>query len=346
MEELTFRTLETDAEVVRSRSGMRQRLLRADQQRVLIADLSGSTESDDEYTRLNCEGFGRRRRFSKFSIHLRSRGSDGLARPHYRGLPPVVPYETQVFQLAGCNWACWYCFVDDSLLDGRVDKGKFLTAADLLDLYLEQEDRPAVLDLSGGQPDIVPEWCLWMLEEVARRGLRDKVHVWIDDNLSGRFMRTYLSSEQIRYMAEFPKHSRVGCFKGYDIESFRFNTGAQPSGFATQFSVMRDLIADGFDTYAYATFTGPVTSMMEKSVTEFVDRLQEIDPNLPLRTIPLEVRPYSAAVERVGNTRQEAFDFQYDVVEAWEHELALRFTHADLNLPYEEVALPSTDHVS
>lgn len=321
------------------RGGMRQRLIRPEAQQILIARLDDSVESDDDYTDVNCRGFGRIRKFHKFSVHLRAKNSTLPVKPHYRGLPPVLPYRTQVFQVNGCNWNCWYCFVDDELLVGDSTRGEFLTVAEMIELYLAEKDPPAVLDLSGGQPDLVPEWCLWVMQELESRGLRGKVHVWIDDNLSGRFVRQFLSRDDIAYMASFPNHSRVGCFKGYDEDSFVFNTKAPKSGFRRQFEVLRDLIDDGFDMYAYATFTSQHVENLDSAMEDFVDRLQAIHPLLPLRTIPLEIKPYSVTVTREVSGLDGLLDRQEHAATAWEGQLRSRYTEEQLALPYEGITL-------
>lgn len=317
---------------------MRGRLIRPDERRVLIARLGDTRESEDDCTRVNCQGFGRVRRFDQFSMHLRSDPSVP-AKPHYRGLPPVAPFETQVFQIGGCNWACWYCFVDDELLEGDAGRGRFMTAEEMVDLYLAEPDRPAVLDLSGGQPDLVPEWCLWTMRALEDRGLRGRVHVWIDDNLSGSFMRRYLTADEIAYMAGFPLHSRVGCFKGFSPASFALNTKANPRVFYRQFDVMGDLIRDGFDMYAYATFTAEPTPRLAQEMSDFVDRLQAVHENLPLRTIPLEITPFTAVHDRSAGAGTPWIDYQHHAVLAWEEELARRFDPDSLTAPYEETML-------
>ncbi len=316
---------------------MRRRLIRPESREILIARLDNSVESDDDYTDVNCGGFGRIRKFHKFSVHLRAKKGVIPAKPHYRGLPHVLPYRTQVFQVNGCNWNCWYCFVDDELLVGDAQRGAFLTAERMIDLYLAEDDPPMVLDLSGGQPDLVPEWCLWVMRALDERGLRDTVHVWIDDNLSGRFVRQLLSTEDITYMAQYPHHSRVGCFKGFDEDSFVFNTKAPRSGFGRQFEVMQDFIDDGFDMYAYATFTSLNTSNVGAGMRDFVDRLQAIDPLLPLRTIPLAIKPYSVTRSREVADLEGVLDRQEHAAAAWEEQLLARFTPDQLATPYEEV---------
>jgi len=54
-----------------------------------------------------------------------------------------------------------------------------------------------MIDLSGGQPDLTPEWIPWMMEELNNRGLTDKVYLWSDDNLSNDYFWKYLSDAEI-----------------------------------------------------------------------------------------------------------------------------------------------------
>src|SRR5437867_5484801 len=94
------------------------------------------------------------------------------------GLPKTDILRAQVFQNAACNWRCWYCYVPYELLAAKEELGEWHTAASLVRRYLEVPDRPAVIDLTGGQPDLTPEWVAWVLEELRRRGLDRAVYVW------------------------------------------------------------------------------------------------------------------------------------------------------------------------
>ena len=46
----------------------------------------------------------------------------------------------------------------------------FKTAAELIDFYLADSIQAKVIDLSGGQPDLVPEWGYWVHRELSTRG--------------------------------------------------------------------------------------------------------------------------------------------------------------------------------
>ena len=234
---------------------------------------------------------------------------------------------------------CWYCFVPDQLLQARRDRGAWFTAADLLDRYLAETDRPNVIDLSGGNPDLVPEWPLWMAREIQRRGMESGVYLWSDDSLSSGYISERLSEKDARALAEMPNSGRVGCFKGYSAKSFAFNTNAAPCLFDRQFEIMGRLVSWGFDVYGYVTLTTPNTARVAEEVRDFMDRLQRIHPNLPLRTIPLRICAFTPTRRRLNKTREEAMMFQQQAVEAWLSVLEERFSAHARSMPVHLVPL-------
>ena len=88
-----------------------------------------------------------------------------------------------------------------------------------------------MIDLTGGQPDLTPEWVPWMIEELRRRELTNKVYLWSDDNLSNDYFWRYLTDDQRAAIKGYRNYGRVACFKGIDRGSFAFNTGADPALF-------------------------------------------------------------------------------------------------------------------
>jgi len=119
---------------------------------------------------------------------------------------------------------------------------------------------------------------------------------------------------------------RVGCFKGFDEESFMFNTGAAAADFGRQFEIMRRLLDLGIDVYAYVTLTTGNLEGISDRVARFVDQLQARDANLPLRTVPLEIRVFSPVGPRMNDARRQAIDHQNLAVAAWNAEIARRYT--------------------
>ena len=223
----------------------------------------------------------------------------------------------QVFQNAVCNWRCWYCFVPFNLLSANHKHAEWLTPSELVDLYLEQTERPTVIDLTGGQPDLTPEWVPWMIQEIRARGLEDTVYLWSDDNLSTDYFWRYLSTNDIDLVRNAKNYGRVCCFKGFDEASFSFNTLADEALFQRQFDLFRRFVDIGIDLYAYVTLTSPTSDRIVDRIRRFVDRLQTVHENLPLRTVPLEIQVFAPVHSRVKQEQRKALKVQQMAVEAW-----------------------------
>jgi uncharacterized Fe-S cluster-containing radical SAM superfamily protein len=317
---------------------LRRRGIDLERRRILVTKYGGSLQETDLSLPANCDGFGR--------IHYFHR-DQGLNWPpnslpidpalNFLGYPRTDEMRVQVFQNAICSWRCWYCFVDFDLLSANPAHSEFRTAHELISLYLAQPSPPAVIDLSGGQPDLVPEWTLWMLEEIKSRGLSSSIFVWSDDNLSNDYLWRFLSREDLATIVGSQNYARVGCFKGYDPRSFAFNTAADPSLFDQQFELMRRLVSAGFDVYGYVTFTSPQTKDVKRKVREFIDRLQtEVHELFPLRTVPLRIKEFAPMMQRLRPEDAVALEVQQEAVDAWCDELKNRFDASTRERPIYE----------
>jgi uncharacterized Fe-S cluster-containing radical SAM superfamily protein len=183
-----------------------------------------------------------------------------------------------------------------------------------------------MIDLSGGQPDLTPEWVPWMMDEISRRGLTERIYLWSDDNLSNDYFWRYLTDSDRNLIRQYRNYGRVACFKGIDAESFAFNTGAAPDCFDQQFELFRRFLELRLDLFAYVTFTVPNATNLEARVCSFVDRLQQLHPLLPLRTVPLEIAPFTPVQSRLKDDHRNAITTQYQVLRFWKTELDRRFT--------------------
>lgn len=224
-------------------SHLREKAIKVHSKEILITKFWGSEQEKDLTEPANCNGFGRIRHFKLDS------GKDWNQNP----LPilpaakalcinPAKEIRAQVFQNSVCNWRCWYCFVDYKLLNGDQRYSSFLTCDKLLDLYLSQDTPPPMIDLTGGQPDLTPEWVPWMMEAIIDRGLENKIFLWSDDNLSNDYLWRFLNDSQIELLSSFKMYSRVCCFKGIDKNSFSLNTKASPDIFKNQFELCKRLV--------------------------------------------------------------------------------------------------------
>ncbi len=308
--------------------------------RLLITNFRGSEQERDLAEPANCRGFGRIRHFTRGGRGAWPENPLPIV-PACRslGLPVADGLRAQVFQNAVCNWRCWYCFVDFKLLAANRKHSDWLGPKDLVDLYIGEPDPPAMIDLSGGQPDLIPEWIPWMMEEIRSRGLEDRVYLWSDDNLSNDFFWRHLTPAQIELVAGYSRYGRVCCFKGFDAESFAFNTAAEPSSFDAQFDLIGRFVGLGIDLYAYVTLTSPTLDDLRGRVRRFVDRLQDVDPALPLRTVPLEVGVFTPVRARLDPEKERAIEHQRAAIKVWLEELASRYPDADRSRPICDIPL-------
>lgn len=311
-----------------------------DGRRLLITNFHNTEQEKDLSEPANASGFGRVRHFRRMTTP----GWPSNPLPidpacKALGLQPVDIIRAQAFQNASCNWRCWYCFVPFDLLAANRKYSDWLSPAELADLYLSQDDPPRIIDLTGGQPDLVPEWIPWMMNELRNRGLDENIYVWSDDNLSNDYFWRFLSAKERELIATYKHYGRVCCFKGFNEESFSFNTAAEPELFDRQFELMERLVSTGIDLYAYATITSPSAKDVSDDMRRFVDRLQLLDEKLPLRTIPLEIEVFTPVVKRLDETKRCALKNQWIAVEAWLKELDDRFTSAERALNIADVRL-------
>ena len=306
---------------------LRTRAVDVEGRRLLMTNLRGSAQEMDLRLPPNCHGFGR-------IHHFRRETSAGWPEnplpldPASRALSlnREDSMRVQVFQNAVCNWRCWYCYVDFDLLSANPRHSEFVTAPQLVEWYLELPDRPNVIDLSGGQPDLVPEWIPWMMDALSERDIHEKTFLWSDDNLSNDYFWRFLSDQQRAQIAGYRNYARVCCFKGFDSESFSFNTKAHRELFDLQFDLFGRLLSAGLDLYAYVTLTGPRLSNVADEVRRFCDKLQQIHPNLPLRTIPLEIHLFTPVQRRTHAMPVEVETVQKAAIEVWTREIERRFS--------------------
>jgi organic radical activating enzyme len=311
-----------------------------DNKKILLTNFHGTEQEADLSESPNCEGFGRIRHFRRETSPgwpLNPLPIDPALK--FLGGPSVDLLRAQVFQNAVCNWRCWYCFVPFNLLSANHKHSAWLTAEELLDLHLSQPEPPRVLDLTGGQPDLTPEWVPWMIQEVRLRGMEKQIYIWSDDNLSTDYFWTFLSASEIDMVADAKNYGRVCCFKGFDEMSFSFNTLAERSLYLRQFELFRRFVNLGIDVYAYVTLTSSTADRLIDRMKAFVDKLQGIHENLPLRTVPLEIQVFSPVHARVTDEHRKALEIQQEAIVAWNTEIEDRYSQDKRTLPITEVSL-------
>ena len=177
-------------------SALRELMIDRAGRAISLTNFGRSAQAADLSRPPNCDGFGRVHRFEEEAfddwppnpLPIRPRVLRGLVSPMAASLT------AQVFQSSGCNWRCWYCYVPFTDLTAR--HGTLVTVDQMIDWTLAEHADSHVVDLSGGQPDLTPEWPVWFLKGLDARGV-DHVYVWSDDNLSTDYLWRYLSPADI-----------------------------------------------------------------------------------------------------------------------------------------------------
>lgn len=309
-------------------------------QKLLMTNFHKTEQEKDFTSPTNCNGFGRIR-------HFRKNTSTGWP---LNALPIIPASKTlnlknseslnaQVFQNAVCNWRCWYCYVPFTLLSGDPSHSSWLSPTELVELYLNQENPPKIIDLSGGQPDLIPEWIPWMMDELKSRKLDKKTYLWSDDNLSNDYFWKYLTKEDIELIQSYKNYGKVCCFKGFDAESFSFNTSVNPKLFERQFDLIQRLLETKIDIYGYITLTTNNLTNLHERMEKFFDRLQSIDYYFPLRIIPLEIGVFSPMNSRLDDTNKNSIGNQSTVIKEWNMELTSRYNQKELVTPITDIPI-------
>ncbi len=304
---------------------MRSRCVDLKNKRVLVSNLMLSDQVSDLTVPPNCGGIGRVRHFRN------SPGdrwpSNPLPRmPAEKWLKKQLPepLRAQVFQLAGCAWRCWYCFVPFADLRGHESRAVWITAQQLVDLYLAECDHPQILDLSGGSPDLAPEWIAWTMDAIEARGVTQSVYLWSDDNLSSDRICSSENRWLLNRLEKFPGYGKVCCIKGFDRQSFSFNTGSKSEGFDEQLEILERYAKTNLDLYGYITLTGRKSSDLHGHICRLMDRIEAARAGLLSRIVPLRISKFGPMVERLTEIRDEALQYQWEVADLWFEELNAR----------------------
>ena len=91
--------------------------------------------------------------------------------------------------------------------------------------------------------------------------------------------------------------------------------------------------------YAYVTLTSPTAERIVDRMRSFVDKLQTVHENLPLRTVPLEIQMFGPVLPRAGDEQREALKNQEIAIEAWSREIEDRYSLDERALPITDISL-------
>jgi uncharacterized Fe-S cluster-containing radical SAM superfamily protein len=201
----------------------------------------------------------------------------------------------------------------------------------MVELFVNSDKKIRILDLSGGNPELVPEWLVDTMKTLDRQGLKEYIYLWSDDTLTTDYFFKYLSKEEKKIICEYPHYGKVGCFKGFDEKSFHFNTHLSASYYKQQFELFARYIAMGLDVYGYVTFTTDNIDGIGDKVNDFIYQLSTIHPLLPLRIVPLKIILFSTVEQRINIKYNIAMENQIIVYREWRKQLRDLYSETQLS---------------
>lgn len=287
----------------------------------LLARIANSEQEKDLSIPPNCEGYGRIRHFHRVldDDWYDALPMDPMAKSLNLTYTDII--KAQVFQIASCNLRCWYCFVPDELKQGTDNVAKWFTTNQMVDMISNNNTDIRLIDLSGGNPELAPEWIFQMMQSLEKRGLHDKMYLWSDDTLTTSYFFDYLSQDQIHYIRDYSNYGKVGCFKGFDEKSFSYNTNLSSTFYNQQFELFKRYLDIGLDMYAYVTLTVDDISNLEERISVFIDKLKTVHHLLPLRVVPLKIIMFAPVAHRNKNDHTIALNNQIIVHKEWRKQL-------------------------
>lgn len=313
----------------------RDKVYRKAGEKYLLSVIAGSDQEIGLTLPPNCNGIGRIRHFNrKFYDDWTSDPLPMDPACVALNLPKTNVMKSQVFQIASCNLNCWYCFVPDVLKQANVNKSKWLTTDEMIQLYIKESYQSKVIVLSGGNPDLVPEWVVNMMQSIERFNLNEMVYLWSDDTVTSERAFEFLSSDQIGCFTNYKNYGKVACFKGYDDCSFEFNTAMPKKYFNKQFDVFKRYLDLGIDMYGYINFTSldDNASRVAEKIAKIMDRFQAIHKMLPLRIVPQKIFVFPTVVSKITSKYESSLVNQHLALYMWNKELCNRFTDEQRNL--------------
>lgn len=224
--------------------------------------------------------------------------------------------DVQMIEVGKCNLHCWWCYLPDKIRNVNDQYMKWFTASELLDLILRDNSECRCIYISGGNPELVPELIYDFMRELEKRHLSDKILLWSDDVLTTDYLFNFNASK-LEYMIHYKNYAKVCCLKGFDEDSFSFNTLLPKDDFHHQLKRLRKYIQLGFDIYVYIIFTCNQLNDIDEKIDFLIKRLQLIHYYLPLRVVPIKIEEFSAVTGRLNQERMESLHNQFIVLDIW-----------------------------
>jgi uncharacterized Fe-S cluster-containing radical SAM superfamily protein len=181
-----------------------------------------------------------------------------------------------------------------------------------------------ILRITGGEPFLVPELLLEILDELKSRQLHKEVFLWTETNLIPLVVqgndKALVSDELLNKLAAYDNFCVHPCFHGLNKNNFGEVTGKMIDNFNLLLDSFNRLLDAGIDIYP--TFGSNISS--PEDVECFYNKISEINELLPLRfcliEYDLDYNPVKWRRKNIPNfaKKHEKIYDRFQVIERWD----------------------------
>lgn len=233
-----------------------------------------------------------------------------------------------IYQVKGCNFhdgskygGCKFCYVDNISNNGSLKGGTYISVEDIIDSFVSARSKFKVglnrLRTSGGEPTLILDHILELMEKLAERGLDTQLQS--DTNLStGKLIEKFeengiYQKNILERLAEFPVKILAGG-KGSDTNNIMENIQAD-SDLETQTYSLKKLIKAGLDVYLFLYNPNPET------LKDYMLTLDRGIENIIPRTHIGLIKIYSPTAERLKFLAEKENKDPAEFIEAYKNKL-------------------------
>ncbi|MEM4536525.1 MAG: radical SAM protein [Nitrososphaerota archaeon] len=254
-------------------------------------------------------------------------------------------------QIAVCNFHCWYCYVPDELKSGSKEYSQYMSAEEILDTFLSirngNEDKYNILRISGGEPFLVPDLVLEILELVEKRDLSDMVCIWSETNLSpfikndqGEILAQSWLKESNRSLQEFSNFKNFvlhPCLHGTTPTNLEEVTLVKGNYYTELLEALKVLVDYKIDIYP--TFSSNTCTV--DGIKDIFYRLKSINEKLPLRVALIEYHlDYEPIDLRLSRSRRKGYlNGKRGLISRWDELLKQHYGVGYAQIPRSQVVL-------
>lgn len=268
----------------------------------------------------------------EFSIHNDSLFDYGSIIGYKLQKPWALFNRLIAIQVPFCPNNCWHCYLPKELYDQRSSRVRHVekTAREIVNLFKQQRDQDRnqgkysnVLRITGGEPFLLPELILDILQAIQDDGLSEKIFVWTETNLEPfagpeglAFMDLAENREILSKISKFNNFCVHPCFHGLSSDEFNIITGKNYSiALNDQIDALKRLVNAGIDVYP----TFGINVCDPAHIRSLYFGLKNISDILPLKValVAYDLEAYPPISERVGAKRTVPLYSKYAAIRIW-----------------------------